>query len=151
MEQTIYDVKNLALLGALTMAAVSFWISFTAVSNLALTLGITPEWLFPVMIDGCIILALVWRFTGINVQWSQITMFAYVIISVALNFYAHNTVPAGICASLAPVTLFVSSEICSQILKVSKPVEPEVETAAPKKSTATKMRDEKGRFVKKVE
>jgi len=165
---TIFNIKTLTMIGALMMAVVSFWLSFTAVSGLAGRLGIEPSWLFPVMIDGFLVLTLIWRFNDKNEIWPQITMLSYVIISVALNFYAHDgNVASGVCAALAPITLMAASEVSARLgvgigkEEIMVRIEEEgkgrggvnrsIKDSGVIKSRPVMMRDANGRFCKRVE
>lgn len=143
--KTIFTVKNFTFVFAMCMSLVAFALSFTAVKGLSMRHGIDLPDLIPVMIDGLIVLALVWRFTDTDVLWAQVVMFCYMAVSIALNFGAHwPDYIAGLIASLAPITLFITSEICMRICKSGKKLEIVIG-----KPINVPMRDARGRFVKK--
>lgn len=130
------QIKNLVLLLAVLLAFFSFAISYSTLENLAEKEGVNPSALFPLIIDGIIILALIWRLYGQNKDESRLVMAAYVILSIALNAVSHMSILGAIMAAVAPISLFVTSEISACMMKAQ---------------TGIKRRDAKGRFIKKEE
>jgi len=130
------QIKNLVLLLAVLLAFFSFAISYSTLENLAEKEGVNPSALFPLIIDGIIILALIWRLYGQNKDESRLVMAAYVILSIALNAVSHMSILGAIMAAVAPISLFVTSEISACMMRTN---------------TGIKKRDEKGRFVKQTE
>lgn len=130
-------VNYLVLMVASVLAFFSFAISYEALKNLAAGEGINPSSLFPLIIDGVIILALIWRLYGNCRDESRIIMGIYVILSIALNAVSHGSILGAIMAAVAPISLFVCSEVAASMLHMKE-----------KKGPA---RDEKGRFIKSTE
>ena len=126
-------VNYLVLMVASTLAFFSFAISYEALKNLAAGEGINPSSLFPLIIDGVIILALIWRLYGNCRDESRIIMGIYVILSIALNAVSHGSILGAIMAAVAPISLFVCSEVAAS--KVHK-------------KTKRQLKDEEGRFIK---
>jgi tellurite resistance protein TehA-like permease len=130
------NAKQFIAIGlALVLAFCSFAISYTTLAELALQNNIEPSYLFPLIIDGVMILALLWRLVGDEPEYAQYTLGAYVLMSIGFNSIAHGNPLSAIMAAVAPVTMFAVSEIGASMLH--------------QKDTKVK-RDAKGRFVKKV-
>lgn len=136
--------KYLSLFLSLILAFFSFAISYSALSNLAASQGITPSALFPLIIDGVMVLALVFRLYGSEREMAQIIMVGYVVLSIALNAVTHMNILGAVMASVAPISLFICSEISASMLHQKK--KPAVKDA----NTACINRDSKGRFTKVV-
>ena len=111
--------------------------------RLATTYDIQPASVFPLIIDGVLVLALIWRLSEVDVVKAQLVMVVYVLASVVLNFSAHEQFEGGVIAAVAPISLFVSSEICASICKAARTVGVKV--------SKVPVRDARGRFVKKSE
>lgn len=122
------------LLSAL-LALFSFGISYTAMKGLAMVYQVYPSELFPLIIDGIIVLALIWRLYGSDIDSARLVMGAYVMMSIGFNALSHGNVIGAILAGVAPISLYITSEICASLIhqKEKKPAQ---------------KRDEKGRFIK---
>ena len=130
--------QQLPVLGvAGILAFFSFAISYTTMEALASDNQIEPACLFPLIIDGVMILALIWRLYGDQQDYARYTMAAYVVLSIGLNAVAHGNPLSAIMAAVAPISMYVTSEIGASMLHQKA-----------QKGTA---RDDKGRFTKKVE
>jgi hypothetical protein len=129
------SLKYLVLLLSAILALFSFSISYTALATLALINGIYPAELFPLIIDGIIILALVWRLYGNDTDMARLVMGSYVVMSIGFNALSHGSVVSALMAAIAPISLYITSEICASMIN---------------QKIIPKNRDEKGRF-KKVE
>lgn len=127
------SINYIVILMACLLAFFSFAISYQALSSLAASEGINPSALFPVIIDGVIVLALIWRLAGNEPDLSRIVMAAYVLMSIAFNAVSHGSILGAVLAAVAPISLFVCSEVSASMLHQKK---------------NDKKRDEKGRFVK---
>jgi len=131
---------NATKLSILSLASVlaffSFSVSFATLSELAYAHDVEPSQLFPLIIDGIIILALIWRLFGNDADMARLVLISYVALSVALNALSHAEIIGACMASVAPISLYVTSEICSSMLNMS---------------TKIQKRDAKGRFVKREE
>jgi len=123
------------LLMAGALAFFSFAISYQALVVLAQEQGINPAALFPIIIDGVMILSLVYRLYGPDKEIAQGVMLLYVALSVALNAIGHGTILGAIMGAVAPISMLVTSELAASMIQ------------APVKRTGAK-RDSKGRFVK---
>lgn len=130
--------QGFVLLLAGILAFFSFAISYQALQTLAAGNGINPAALFPIIIDGVMILALVYRLYGPDKEISQAVMLLYVCLSVALNAIGHGTVLGAIMGAVAPISMLVTSELAASMIQ-----------APVKKGGRT--RDSKGRFVKQSE
>lgn len=124
--------KYIVLLLAFILAFFSFAISYTALENLASSQDINPAPLFPLIIDGVIILVLVFRLYGDQKEMAQFIMAAYVCLSIGLNAVSHGNILGSIMASIAPISLLVASEISASMLHCKTGIK----------------RDSRGRFVK---
>lgn len=124
------------LLSAL-LALFSFGISYTAMKILAVRYEVYPAELFPLIIDGIIVLALIWRLYGNDKDSARLVMGAYVLMSIGFNALSHGNVIGAILAGVAPVSLYITSEICASMIGTKKSSGP--------------MRDSKGRFIKTTE
>ncbi|MCE5226262.1 MAG: DUF2637 domain-containing protein [Porphyromonadaceae bacterium] len=127
--------NGFVLLIAGVLAFFSFAISYQALQTLALNQGINPAALFPVIIDGVMILSLVYRLYGPDKEIAQAVMLLYVCLSVSLNAIGHGTILGAIMGAVAPISMLVTSELAASMIQ------------APVKKTG-KARDSKGRFVK---
>jgi hypothetical protein len=136
----IFNIKIIVAIGSALLAFAAFTISYDAMSKLAKFYSIEPAGIFPLIIDGVLLLALIWRMTDINTFYAQLTMFSYIMISMVLNYYANPSISGGLIAMLAPFSLFVTSEICASIyLNKSTTI-----INKPKKSP---LRNERGQFI----
>lgn len=129
------SLKYLVMLLSALLALFSFGISYTAMKSLAVLYQVYPAELFPLIIDGIIVLALIWRLYGSDIDSARLVMGAYVIMSIGFNALSHGNVIGAILAGVAPISLYITSEICASLIhqKVKKPAQ---------------KRDEKGRFIK---
>jgi hypothetical protein len=109
-------INYIVLAIAAILAFFSFSISYLAMSGLADENNIRPSCLFPLIIDGVILLALIWRLAGNEKDLSRIVIGGYMILSIACNALAHGSVVSAVLAAIAPITLFVTSEIASGML-----------------------------------
>jgi CDP-diglyceride synthetase len=142
----IFNIRTIVAIGSTLLAFAAFTISYDAMSKLAKFYSIEPSGIFPLIIDGVLLLALIWRMTDINTFYAQLTMFSYIIISMILNYYANPSLSGGLIAMLAPFSLFVTSEICASIyLNKSKQIKQSFNETPRSKP----LRDEHGRFIKK--
>lgn len=130
-------VKSLILILAGILAFFSFAISYTSMKALAFENGIEPAFLFPLIIDGVILLALIYRLYGEDRDTARLIMAIYVLMSIGFNALAHMNPVSGIMAAIAPISLFVTSEVAASMLRC--------------KGTDSPKRDSKGRFIKKEE
>ena len=138
------SLNYLILLLAACLAFFSFAISYTALTNLAQLNGIYPAELFPLIIDGVIILALTWRLYGTDKDIARLVMAFYVCLSIGLNAVSHGQILGALMAAVAPVSLFITSEISASMIAKKKPIAGKVITAS------CIGRDSKGRFTKQV-
>lgn len=129
------QIKGLIILLSVILAFFSFAISYTCMKELAALNGIEPAYLFPLIIDGVILLTLVYRLYGDDIDTARVIMAAYVAISIGFNAIAHGNPLAAIMAAIAPISLLVTSEIAASMLH---------------QKVKTQKRDEKGRFIKEV-
>jgi hypothetical protein len=137
-KQIISPLAGFTIFIAFVLALCSFTVSYTTLTELAMLHNIHPPSLFPLIIDGVLLVALVYRLTNINVFWAQIIMGAYVLSSIAFNAIAHGEPLGAIMAAVAPISLLVTSEMCASIITPTK-------TDSKKKSPK---RDIHGRFIK---
>jgi len=129
------QLKGIILLLSLILAFFSFAISYTTMRNLAIDNNVEPAFLFPLIIDGVILLTLVYRLYGQDIDTARIIMAGYVIASIGFNAVAHGNPLSAIMAAVAPISMLVTSEICASMLNA--------------KDVKSQKRDEKGRFAKK--
>lgn len=135
-------LNYLVLLLSAVLAFFSFAISYSALERLASTEGISPAALFPLIIDGIIILALTWRLYGNDRDCARLVMAGYVCLSIGLNAVSHGTILGSLMAAVAPISLFITSEIAASMLhqKRDRAVKAIINTGI--------MRDARGRFIK---
>lgn len=129
------SINYIVLLLSAVLSFFSFAISYSALVALAEGEGINPSTLFPLIIDGVIILSLVWRLAGNEKDLSRIVMAIYVLLSIGLNAVSHGSILGSLMAAVAPISLFITSEIAASMMH---------------QKSKTPERDEKGRFVKKT-
>lgn len=138
------SINYIVLLLAAVLAFFSFSISYSSLESLAAGNGINPSELFPLIIDGIIILALVWRLYGNDRDMARLVMAGYVCLSIGLNAVSHGSILGSLMAAVAPVSLFVTSEIAASMLHQKR-----ITPADNKNPAPCIERDQKGRFVKR--
>lgn len=128
-----------AVAGTVLIAAGAFWLSFTALADLARRSGVDvgQAWAWPVIVDGLIVVATV-ALAGQRAAWYPWALLAGgALISVTANALhavvaADADVPGVLaaCVAAVPPLVLLASTHLTVVLVRSRPVEP-AEEAAP--------------------
>jgi len=113
--------SNLVLMSLL--AGCTFAVSYASLLDLAIKSGVLPEVapLWPLCLDGLMVLCALTRvqysLKGKDHQLSKYSLFAAVVVSIALNMvHAPEGVVPKLIGAVPPLALFASSEIAIQQL-----------------------------------
>jgi len=109
-------VVGVSVAGTVGLATGAFWLSFRALSDLAQRAGVATPWVWPLIVDGLIVVATIAAvaMTGRRGTWYPwLLLIGGAVVSVAANAY-HATMPpdtvmpppmAAVVASVPPVVL----------------------------------------------
>lgn len=123
--QPIISLISAALV--LFLAASGFWLSFDALTALAIEVGIEPEraWLYPAIIDGAVIIfslnVLRTNLAQEKPTYAWVLVSVFTLLSIVLNvIHAEQHVLARVFGAIPPIALFLSFELLmSQIKSIS--------------------------------
>lgn len=130
-----------AIVGTVLIAAAAFWLSFTALTDLARRSGVDEgqAWAWPLIVDGLIVVATV-AVVALDRQrtawYPWLLLMAGTAVSVTANAL-HATVAAdadvpgvlAACVAAVPPLVLLASTHLTVVLARSRPAEPATETA----------------------
>lgn len=82
---------HVAIAGTTAICAAAFWLSFAALTDLAHRSGVTTPWMWPLVVDGLIIVATV-AVVGRAGRYAWTLLLAGAVVSIAGNVL-HAAVP----------------------------------------------------------
>ncbi|MDR1186100.1 MAG: DUF2637 domain-containing protein, partial [Bifidobacteriaceae bacterium] len=129
-------VPTVAVAGTVLIAAGAFWLSYTALSHLAVRSGIAPgqAWAWPLIVDGVIVVATcaVVALAGGRAAWYPWTLLAAGAgVSVAANALQAATsqtqvhpATAGAVAAVPPVVLLAITHLTVVLTRAAETARP---------------------------
>lgn len=140
-----------SLSGTILLALGAFWLSFTALRDLAVLAGIPEEqaWIWPLIVDGVILEATI-SVVALRNQAASARRFAWLLLSAgaAVSVAANVThaavaadarvgaVIAALVASVPPLVLLAMTHLTVELLhNADTPSEPDVDAPTPEQAT----------------